>query len=292
MLALSGFPLFFSGFWSKDEILHAASLWSVSRIPFYLGITGSLLTAFYMTRQVCYVFFGQSRLNQPHPEITSSHSLDTAHPDEPTPHESPAVMTTPLIVLAAGTLLLSIIGTPAWPWFHAFLTGETAALNFSSIFQSGLLTVMLASSVIVFLGLGLGWWLYGGRSNSAGTESDALERAQPQVFRWLQNGVYVDALYRATFIRLNALCSIAADWFDRKIWSGAVEALSSAVVALSKLDSGIDNRVVNRSFDAGCGRVADGGRIMSRLQSGFSQNYLRLAAAGVAVLILFLMWGG
>src|SRR3984957_13600561 len=61
MLALCGFPLFFSGFWSKDAILHAASTWNVSQIPFYLGTLGVLLTAFYMTRQVYYVFFGKTR---------------------------------------------------------------------------------------------------------------------------------------------------------------------------------------------------------------------------------------
>ena len=60
-LALCGFPLFFSGFWSKDAILHAAYGWNVSRVPFYLGAIGALLTAFYMTRQVCYVFFGRRR---------------------------------------------------------------------------------------------------------------------------------------------------------------------------------------------------------------------------------------
>ncbi len=51
----------FSGFWSKDEILHSAHLWSVSQVPFYLGAAGALLTAFYMTRQVYYVFFGRRR---------------------------------------------------------------------------------------------------------------------------------------------------------------------------------------------------------------------------------------
>ena len=61
MLALCGFPLFFSGFWSKDAILHAAHDWSVSHVPFYLAAIGALLTAFYMTRQVCYVFFGNRR---------------------------------------------------------------------------------------------------------------------------------------------------------------------------------------------------------------------------------------
>ena len=60
MLALSGFPLIFSGFWSKDEILHSAHGWTAPA-PFYLGVFAALLTAFYMTRQVCYVFFGSGR---------------------------------------------------------------------------------------------------------------------------------------------------------------------------------------------------------------------------------------
>src|SRR5258708_13486825 len=61
MLALSGFPLLFSGFWSKDAILHAAHGWSVSRIPFYLALFAAFLTAFYMTRQIVFVFYGSCR---------------------------------------------------------------------------------------------------------------------------------------------------------------------------------------------------------------------------------------
>src|SRR5437867_3504496 len=61
MMALSGVPLFFSGFWSKDDILHAARAWDVSKVPFILCIAGAFLTAFYMTRQVCYVFFGERK---------------------------------------------------------------------------------------------------------------------------------------------------------------------------------------------------------------------------------------
>jgi len=51
MMALSGVPLFFSGFWSKDEILHAAALWQPSKWPFLLGAVTAFLTAFYMTQQ-------------------------------------------------------------------------------------------------------------------------------------------------------------------------------------------------------------------------------------------------
>ena len=51
----------FAGFWSKDAILHSAHGWSVSHVPFYLGVAGAFLTAFYMTRQVALVFFGKNR---------------------------------------------------------------------------------------------------------------------------------------------------------------------------------------------------------------------------------------
>ena len=81
MLALCGFPFFFSGFWSKDAILHAAHNWSVSQIPFYMGALGAFLTAFYMTRQVYYVFAGSNRLaatSHDDPQL-ASHFEDPTH---------------------------------------------------------------------------------------------------------------------------------------------------------------------------------------------------------------------
>ncbi|HLP76177.1 MAG TPA: NADH-quinone oxidoreductase subunit L, partial [Candidatus Paceibacterota bacterium] len=129
MLALAGFPLFFSGFWSKDEILHAAHGWPVSHVPFYFGVVGALLTAFYMTRQVALVFFGKYRGEQAHADAHSAkshdkHSKSSHSSSSSEPHESPLTMTTPLMILAAFAILLGFIGTPAWPWFQSFLTGE------------------------------------------------------------------------------------------------------------------------------------------------------------------------
>src|SRR5947209_5755754 len=68
MMALSGVPFFFSGGWTKEEILHAVGHWPPSRAPYYLMFAGVVLTAFYMTRQIIYVFFGNSRTaaNQAH----------------------------------------------------------------------------------------------------------------------------------------------------------------------------------------------------------------------------------
>src|SRR5216683_1295169 len=169
MLALCGFPLFFSGFWSKDAILHAASTWSVSRIPFYLGLVGVLLTAFYMTRQVYYVFFGESR------EVGiighEPHSAKTAVAT--TSRENAAVMTIPLLILAAFSILIGLIGTPAWPWFTSFLNGQQTTLDFRGLAENGVFPVMLSSTTILFLGLAIGWWFYG-RKPIESTEAQTL----------------------------------------------------------------------------------------------------------------------
>ncbi|HEY1490378.1 MAG TPA: NADH-quinone oxidoreductase subunit L, partial [Verrucomicrobiae bacterium] len=153
MLALAGFPLFFSGFWSKDEILHSAHNWPVSHIPFLLGCTGALFTAFYMTRQVALVFFGSYRGHQEesghgHTALAHSHSSSESHSHDP--HESPAVMTVPLIILAGFAILLGFVGTPAWPWFDGYLTGEEFSFNLGKLTESGTLTLMIASAAIVF----------------------------------------------------------------------------------------------------------------------------------------------
>src|SRR5579862_2309265 len=145
MLALSGFPIFFSGFWSKDGILEAAQHSIAIKGPLYLLAFGALLTAFYMTRQVCYVFFGYWR----------------GHGDA---HESPTVMTMPLAILAFFAMALGIIGTPAWPWFRAFIDGRPAEFNWHAFGEPGLPLLMVASSLIVLLGLGLGLKLYGNAS--------------------------------------------------------------------------------------------------------------------------------
>ncbi|HEX7569691.1 MAG TPA: proton-conducting transporter membrane subunit, partial [Verrucomicrobiae bacterium] len=138
MLALSGFPLFFSGFWSKDEILHWAHGWPVSPIPFFLGCAGALLTAFYMTRQVALVFFGNYRGTGVVENGSNAGKSPAQHSNTPSshhsnsvPHESPAVMTVPLVILAAFAILLGFVGTPAWPWFDGFLNGEPAGFNFN-----------------------------------------------------------------------------------------------------------------------------------------------------------------
>src|SRR3989475_162292 len=138
MMALSGVPLFFSGGWTKEEILHATAHWPPSHVPYYLILVGVVLTALYMTRQIIYVFFGNPRA-----------AAERAH-------ESPRVMTMPLIVLALGAILLSIVLTPAWPWLHEYLTGEAVHFEIGRLIQP----MLFVSLVLVSAGIGVGLWMY------------------------------------------------------------------------------------------------------------------------------------
>jgi NADH-quinone oxidoreductase subunit L len=94
-LAIAGIPPF-AGFWSKDEVLLYA--FANNRLLWLIGVITALLTAYYMTRQVIMVFFGEARWND-HAEENGAHG-------DHTPHESPWTMVTPLVILAG----LSIVG--------------------------------------------------------------------------------------------------------------------------------------------------------------------------------------
>jgi NADH-quinone oxidoreductase subunit L len=270
MLALCGFPLLFSGFWSKDGILEAAQHWSVAKAPFYMLVFGALLTAFYMTRQVAYVFFGHWRGRKP-------------------AHESPAVMTLPLAVLAFFAGGLGFIGTPAWPWFSAFLDGRAAPFDWHGFTEPGLLLLMGISTVVVFIGLGLGWQLYGGNSRKA-DDPDAIEKASPLVWGWLHDTLYIDELYGITVIAFYYWWARVSDWFDRRVWGGIVSGVAWLFGLWAQLNRFLDTNWVDGSFDKGCEEMASGGGLLARVQNGRVQTYLRILALAVAALAVLLIW--
>jgi NADH-quinone oxidoreductase subunit L len=270
MLALCGFPIFFSGFWSKDGILEAAQHSAAIKGPFYLLVFGALLTAFYMTRQVSYVFFGYWR----------GHG---------TAHESPRVMTTPLAILAFFAIALGVIGTPAWPWFHAFLENRAATFDLRGFAEPGLGLLMLSSSLVVFLGLGLGWWLYGNKSPKP-EAPDALEKRVPRIWAPLRDRLYVDEFYGATVIAFYYWWARVADWLDRRVWGGIVALITWLFGLWAKLNRALDVYWVDGSFDKTCEELSNGGGLLARVQSGLVQNYLRILAAAVVALAAILIW--
>ena len=270
MLALCGFPLLFSGFWSKDGILEAAQHWSVAKGPFYMLVFGALLTAFYMTRQVAYVFFGQRRGSTP-------------------AHESPKAMTAPLVILAFFAVALGFIGTPAWPWFRAFLEGRAAGFDLHAFSEPGLKGLMATSTMVVFLGLGLGWWIYGGKSPKPG-ELDAMERSAPMIWGWLRDRLYVDEFYGATVVAFYGWWARVADWVDRRVWGGLVTGVAWSFRGWAQLNRVLDNNWVDGSFDKGCEELSASGGLLAQVQSGRVQSYLRWLALAVVALVAILIW--
>ncbi len=269
MLALAGFiPL--AGFWSKDAILESAHTWKSSQGPYFLLVFGALLTAFYMTRQVSYVFFGEYRGH--------GHA-----------HESPRVMTVPLWILAFFAATLGILGTPAWPWFRSFLTDQSVAFEWAGFGESGIAALMVTSTLVVAIGLALGWWLYGNKSPRADAP-DALEKAVPTVWGWLRDKLYIDELYGATVVAFYFWWARVADWFDRRIWGGLVSLVTLAFRGLAHFDRFFDQQFVDGGFDKGCEEIYSGGGVLARIQTGRVQHYLRLLAVAVVVLAAILIW--
>ena len=270
MMALCGVPIFFSGFWSKDAILESAHGWPLSQAPYYMLIFGAVLTAFYMTRQVSYVFFGYNRGHK-------------------SAHESPSVMTIPLAILAFFAMLLGVIGTPAWPWFRAFLEGRAAPLDLHAFIEPAWLMLLLTSCVIVVVGIGLGWWLYGNDTPKP-EAPDALEKSIPWAWAVLRDKFYIDEFYGVTVIAFYAWWARVADWLDRCVWGGAVAAVTWLFGLWAQLNRFLDTSVVDGTFDKGCEELSNSGGLLANVQSGRVQNYLRILAVGVVALVAILVW--
>jgi NADH-quinone oxidoreductase subunit L len=282
MMALAGVPFLFSGFWSKEGILHAAhaldgsrglqSLGAIGHLPLYAGLAAVVLTAFYMTRLVAEVFFGKPR----------SRAAEHAH-------ENSAVMTLPLVILAVGAIALGFLGTPAWPWLQATLLGETH-VHGHSIFEGAAL--MIASIILVGVGLGAGWWIYGRKLRKTAVARDPLEAAAPGVFAALAKKLGFDELYAATVGRLLTSFALLADLLDRYVIDGAVRGVVALARVFGLMDQQAEDEVINGGFDATSDTLRGSGQAYSRAQTGDAHGYLLTMAVGFVLLVLVLLIGG
>src|SRR5919112_1528574 len=200
-LALIGFP-FLSGWWTKDAIDHGGtSGWVLGGV----AVLGAGLTAFYMTRLMLMTFFGPARWE------------DGVHP-----HESPSVMTLPMIVLAVGSvfsgaLLVSIFPLSDWlePVFGEPVEAEHVIAP---------ATIGIALTVIMLLGV-LAAWLFVGRREVPVT---APVRVSP-VTRAARNGLYADAVNESLFMRPGQWLTRALVFFDNRGVDGAVNGLAAGL---------------------------------------------------------------
>jgi NADH-quinone oxidoreductase subunit L len=271
MMALSGVPLFFSGGWTKEEILHATAHWPQSHAPYYLMLAGVVLTALYMTRQMIYVFFGNRRSAAEHA------------------HESPRVMTMPLIVLAIGTVFLSVVLTSVWPWLHGYLTGEPVHFDIARVIQP----MLFISLVLVSGGIALGIWFYrkaGAQDRDRSAEVDPLEYAQPALFRFLANKMWIDELYARTIIAFAWVSARLSDWMDRYFWDGLVRGFGAIGQLFGMFTADVDERGINAGVDETTVGARGLGRLLSSAHSGQIQIYLGVVAVGMLALLLLYAW--
>jgi len=186
--------------------------------------------------------------------------------------------------------LLGFLGTPVWPWFHDYFNGRHSGVDFSRLREAW--PVMAIATLFVVAGLGLGWRFYGGKRIVRAEQADPLEAFLPGVFAVLRRKFLVDEGYEATVIRGNAFAAAAMNWLDRHVWETGVLAIGYLTLGLSWASRLFDDYVVNLGFDTGCDRVRKSAKLLSSVQNGQVQSYLRIVAVALALLVLLLAWGG
>ena len=249
-LAIAGVP-FLSGFFSKDAILAATFNSTLledygAKVLYAVLLGTAVLTACYMFRWYWVVFEGKERL-----AADAKRHL----------HESPAVMTIPLAILAFFSVVAGYVGLPEFlapnaihDWLEPATVGDLAPVAFHhpSLLVEWLL--VLASVVAVAVGIGIGWWIYAARDGAPGARFGDTALA-----RFSQAGAGFDALYRALFVRPS---------------EGTAGGLSV-----------LDRDVVDRSLSGGVTAMGLVGRLVARWQSGFARLYALSMLFGVLALI-------
>jgi NADH-quinone oxidoreductase subunit L len=231
-LAIIGVPPF-AGFWTKDKIIEAAlnDNWAIGG----LAILGAGITAFYMSRLLFMTFFGEKRWSD-----------ENKHP-----HESPAVMTTPISLLAIGSVVIGaylILGNRL-VHFLAPVVGEHQE---SSDAVSPLL-VSVITIVVVAVGAGLAWRMYGARA------VPVIAPVGSTLTRAARRDLLQDAVNEAVFMRPGQYLTRLLVFFDNRVIDGAVNGTAALIGGIS-------------------GRVR-------RFQTGFVRSYALSMFTGAALVV-------
>jgi NADH-quinone oxidoreductase subunit L len=230
----------FAGFWSKDQILESAFI-KGDYVLWFLALLGAGITAFYMTRLMCMTFWSTSRVDK------------DVHP-----HESPSVMTGPLVVLAVlslvGGFALNVTREGALTRFLEPVFGRTESPH-SSVSPYVLTVVTL---LVVAAGAYTAKVLYLDRP----VERTAPEVVTPPV-RWARNKLYFDSVYESLLMRPGQYLARALVFFDGRGIDGVVNGAAALVGGTS-------------------------GRLR-RVQTGYVRTYALGIAGGAALLVLGLV---
>jgi len=250
-LAIAAVPPF-SGYFSKDLILEAAYDSGHSWL-WFLGVITAGLTSFYMFRLIFMTFFGESRVDS-----EKEHHL----------HESPAVMTIPLIVLAILAMVGGWVNLPeGLLWGNAFVRFLTPAVGaFKPIVEASPSSLSLVASIASALGIALAYLFY---LRLPGVPMLLAWRLQ-DLYNLLLNKYYIDQLY-------NFIVTRPLFWVSNNV-----------------LNRAIDSFAIDGAADGAGLAVQTSGQIARRAETGNVQHYAfvyLLGALGIVAYYVFLVRG-
>jgi NADH-quinone oxidoreductase subunit L len=263
-LALSGIPPL-AGFFSKDEIL-ATFNHAQAETVFWLGAAAAMITAFYTFRMIFLTFHGNY--------------LGHGHP-----HESPRVMTTPLIILAIGAVAAGWVNIPGvFAGFHHWVEtrevfhAEEAATGFD-------LAALIPGVIAAALGIVLAYVVFY-RARDSQAERDRFQI--PLLYPLLRRKYFLDDLYWMGIVQpIKGPIARGVNWINTYLIDGIVNGVAAVTMALSgfvykRLDQGgIDGIIgaLSASADAA-------GAALRRLQTGRVQQYAGGVVVGALALVL------
>jgi len=284
-LAIAGVPGL-AGFFSKDQILAAA--WGNSKILWVVGLLTAGLTACYMFRLIFMTFTGEFR--------------GTAEQKEHL-HESPKVMTVPLMVLAVGSVLAGYLGLPKlgsfdWNVFGHYLEPVVAAVghgdghgHHASVAVE--LMLMAASVAVAGAGIYLAWAFYGAPKGVAKALTGGQHWAGrfPAVHKLLFNKYYVDEIYDASVVKGTWASARSLFRFDAGFIDGVlVNGSRHVTVGTSLLSGFFDKYVVDGLVNLSGWSMKLGSRFFRSLQTGLVSQSATVLVVGVLVLSVFYLF--
>ena len=311
-MALCGVP-FFSGFFSKDEIIDNAHN-NGYKVFWIIGLVGAFMTTAYMTRATYLTFFGTARgaaagvhhddshavahdVHDTH-DAHDAHDVNDAHDAHAGPHESPALITVPLVILAVLALAAGYLNAAPFhiekftEWFategrEPFPELASAAFEWVNALPS---IVLVAAGFIVSLFISRG--LYGEKSFFL---KGITKRSRPlrAGYTFLYNKYYLDALYENVIVRAVAYpISKATYWVNQNVIDRTVDQVGLTGQSVGNwVYRNIDQRVVDGAVN-GSGAAARGtGSALRPIQSGKVNQYgaLLFGAAAIGALVLVIV---
>ncbi len=257
-LALAGIPPL-AGFFSKDEILGSVA----GTGNYYLiavGFITAMLTAYYMFRAIYISFFGKPM----------SEGAEKAH-------ESPVVMTFPLVFL---TVLSVIAGFVFFIQPHGF--GTLSGIHMEHHHPLNFVA-MGASVVLALLGILIATAIYKFKF----VDSALLYRIFRPIAYVLEKKYFFDEVYGFVFVKGAKLLANVLGWFDMWVIDGLVNLSAFLTVLLSRFEGWFDLRIVDGLVNFTGWITALLGRGLRRFQTGYIQEYIIVLAASVVVIIIF-----